>query len=139
MTEADGRKWLKHMIASNNLQFQPIESGGTGLGIPDVFVQSPAGHLWIELKIGFFVAQGVRVVFRPGQLTWLKTNVLLGGRVALMMFVPNDEDSDFSWWVFKRRDIKAFYTMEELTSAGVGYITSKVTSERVLDALFINL
>lgn len=139
MTEADGRKWLKRKLARFDVQFQSIESGGTGIGIPDAFLQSDHGHLWLELKIGYYVAQGIRVVFRPGQLPWIQTNARLGGSIGMLMFVPHEGDyDDFSWWLLKGADVKPFYFLEELTRKGVGFLTGQTPPELVYEALFNN-
>jgi hypothetical protein len=135
MTETDGRQWLRRKLGRFNLQLQAIESGGTGIGIPDLYLRHSEGAMWIELKIGHYVGTGIRVLFRPGQLPWLQTNVSLGGNVALLMFVPHEEGNDFSWWVLKNSDIRASYTLEELATLGKGYLSGKLDGLYVLKAL----
>jgi len=134
MTETEGRQWLKRKLYRFDIVLQPIESGGTGVGIPDLFMQANKS-LWIELKIGHYVAQGVRVVFRPGQLQWIQNHVRLGGEARMLMFTPHEEGKDFAWWVFKGQDVKPFYFMHELADKGVGYLTGNVDGAKVLEVL----
>lgn len=63
---------------------QRIESGGTGLGIPDAFVRTFHTDVWIEMKnLVFPVTYSVRVPFRPGQYAWLKDYERMGGHSVL--------------------------------------------------------
>lgn len=138
MTESEGRQWLKRKLLRFDLQFQAIESGGTGVGIPDVYIRHNRGSLWLELKIGHYVSHAVRVIFRPGQLAWIQKNTHLGGRTAMMMFVPHEEGNDFAWWVFRGAEIKPMYKLDDLGTVGRGFLTGNTDPALVLDALFDN-
>ena len=138
MTEADGRRWLKAKLARCAVKFQPIESGGTGFGIPDIYARTRQHECWIELKIGKYIGMGVRTKFRPGQLLWIRDYASFGARIKLLLFVPHLEGKDFTWWVFHNEYIKEAYTMQELTELGKGFLTGQVTSGVVFSTLFSN-
>jgi hypothetical protein len=56
--------------------YQRIETGGTGLGIPDVNIKvDGCEETWIELK----VVQGLRVELRPEQVVWHVRRARSGG------------------------------------------------------------
>jgi len=137
MTETDGRRWLRIKLSALDVMLQPIESGGTGIGIPDQFARTREGDYWIELKIGRYVTNGIKVEFRPGQLNWLRRYANLRGKARLLLFVPHEEGKDFAWWVFcGLRGIKEFYFMNELTTLGEGYLTGRVEGDKVFQTLF---
>ena len=65
---------------------QRIESGSTGLGIPDAFVRTFHTDIWMELKnLVYPVVHSVQVPFRPGQYAWLKEYARMGGHSVLAM------------------------------------------------------
>jgi hypothetical protein len=71
---------LRPLIRRNVLgcHWQAIESGGTGLGIPDLngkFRDGP--EIWIECKM----TRGWAVTLRPEQIGWLVTRARYGGHV----------------------------------------------------------
>jgi len=59
--------------------WQRIETGGTGLGIPDLNGCSDGTEVWIEAK----VATGWKPTVRPEQVAWLERRYRHGGRVFL--------------------------------------------------------
>ncbi len=139
MTETDGRRWLKSKFNPRDVKLQPVESGGTGIGILDIFARTSYHDYWIELKVARFTADGIHVPFRPGQLPWIKDYVRLGGRARLIVFIPHDSGNDFAWWVFKDADIKKDYILSELTTLADGALTSKVPANILFEALFDKL
>ena len=50
MTESEGYAWLRRKLKTEVVMLQRIESGSTGLGIPDIFYATNTKHGWIELK-----------------------------------------------------------------------------------------
>jgi hypothetical protein len=59
---------------------QPIESGETGLGIPDLYMAKNHVALWMELKaVHVNWPTIMRLPFRPGQYAWLHGNAKHGG------------------------------------------------------------
>lgn len=59
------------------VHWQRIETGGTGLGIPDLNYCCDGVEGWIELKS---VASGWQVGLRPEQVAWLARRERAGGR-----------------------------------------------------------
>lgn len=57
-----------------------IETGGTGLGIPDVNVCDNGAEYWVELK----VVKGRRVQLSPPQVGWITKRCVSGGRVYIV-------------------------------------------------------
>ena len=60
---------------------QPIESEGTGLGIPDIYISVDGVSAWIECKADL---EGVwpcerKIDFRPLQYSWNRRNASGGG------------------------------------------------------------
>lgn len=133
MTETDGRRWLKSrlMMSRHSYTLQPIESGGTGIGIPDIVARTLTHDVWVELKLGKFINNLLTVTFRPGQLPWIRKHVSLNGKVTLLVFAENFDNNDFSWWAFKDHEIKECYTFDECSR--VGYLTGRVRPDTVYD------
>jgi hypothetical protein len=68
---------------------QPIETGLTGLGVPDLFVRTHKVGAWCELKnIKERPTFPFKVPFRPGQYMWLKRHAVLGGTSILGIGTP---------------------------------------------------
>lgn len=114
--ESDFRRTLGKKLEARGFFFQPIESGDTADGIPDVYFVIegwPAG--WIELKrvdiINVQPDSIIDVPYRPGQFSWLKRNWNKGGLSVLGIRV-NDE-----YAFFVNRDIKREYTYKEILMA----------------------
>lgn len=89
-SEADVRGALTRALRANNAQAQPIESGSTGLGIPDLFVRTVEVSAWIELKFERY-EPGIpyTVPYRPGQFGWLTQHYKLGGTAILGIWTPS--------------------------------------------------
>lgn len=60
--------------------FQRVETGGTGLGIPDVNLCYDGSEIWVELKI----ISGKRVPLRPEQIAWHYKRFAAGGRTFIL-------------------------------------------------------
>jgi hypothetical protein len=60
--------------------YQRIETGGVGLGVPDVNVCLDGVETWLELK----VVKGKRVELDSAQSTWHWRRVRAGGRVWIL-------------------------------------------------------
>ena len=89
-SEADVRGHLVKALRANNVQAQPIESGTTGLGIPDMFVRTTCKDLWVELKFERYEPRlPYTVPFRPGQYGWLRRHYELGGLSVLGVWMPS--------------------------------------------------
>jgi len=84
--ESDVRKALVHGARSMGLQAQAIESGTTGLGIPDIYVRTRRSSAWIELKrVRSRIKCPMHVPFKPGQYEWLSQHWQLGGTSVLVV------------------------------------------------------
>ena len=85
MTETKVRHALVEKLRSANCVAQPIESGVTGVGIPDLFVRTCKVDCWCEVKIAKPNKDWtwVRINWRPGQLRWIGEYVAHGGKVLL--------------------------------------------------------
>lgn len=82
---------------------QKIESGGTGLGIPDLFFRTLKQDGWIELKRIKWPSTNsteIKIPFEPGQFSWIKTYRELGGKVFLMCLVNSKTENDKSVFIF---------------------------------------
>lgn len=71
-----GLRALFHTRLKNNSHFQSIETGGTGLGIPDTNYCISGVEGWIEYKATSAWSVGVR----PEQNSWHRTRTARGGR-----------------------------------------------------------
>ena len=57
----------------------PVETGGTALGVPDLFLRTLSGDMWIELKVP-------PDKLRPMQRRWRVKYCRLGGVYALIEY-----------------------------------------------------
>lgn len=82
-----------------------IESGGTGLGIPDLNYCFNGREGWIELK---GIVGGFKVGMRPGQVAWIERRIRHGGKV--LIFVRKADEA----WLFDGNKVR------DLVTAGIG-------------------
>lgn len=88
----------------NKILAQPIESGSTGLGIPDMFLRTGKHSVWAEFKNAKYAIQlPYTVPFRPGQYRWLKDYYSLGGLSLLVIGTPE------GIYIFRNESIKKQY------------------------------
>ena len=91
MTESSIRQWLIKLLKPYPIKLQPIESGSTGLGIPDLYFRATKQSGWIEFKIGKVNKNGeIKLRWEPGQLNWIKEHAELNGRTFLFVGVEPD-------------------------------------------------
>lgn len=88
-------KWA----AAHKVFFQRIESSGTGLGIPDIYICFDGKGMWIECKQ--IVGASSRIHFEKGQRAWHKKLKAAGG-AAFVVFYLNFERL---WGITKEEDI----------------------------------
>jgi hypothetical protein len=67
--------------------WQRIETGGTGLGIPDLNYCCDGSEGWIECKR----SDGWVVDFSPQQIAWIERRLRAGGRVFVFVRRAGDE------------------------------------------------
>lgn len=89
MTESQGYRSVRNKLRTYPVFFQRIESGVTGIGIPDVFFRTRSTEGWIELKSisTLKVRKKVKMPFRVGQLSWIERYRKLGGQILVFCFV----------------------------------------------------
>lgn len=108
-SEADVRGVLTRALRANGALAQPIESGTTGLGIPDLFVRTTRVSAWVELKYARYEPSSTyEVTFREGQYGWLKRYYELGGTSVLGIWTPA------GLHCFKNESIKQYYSLKNL-------------------------
>ena len=82
--ESNFRAALVVAIKASRCIAQPVETGTTGLGVPDLFVRTTKTSAWIELKnYRYPIKYPFVVSFRPGQAMWLERHYQLGGLSVL--------------------------------------------------------
>lgn len=69
-------KKLKKHLEKSSILLQRIESGRTGLGIPDIYYTKSGSSGWIELKelpyeFKTSIPYYINIPFRKGQLAWI--------------------------------------------------------------------
>jgi hypothetical protein len=75
-----------------DVHFQAIETGGTGLGIPDLNGCVDGVETWTELKF----TTSWRVKVRPQQVAWLERRERAGGR-CFILTRQGGRDRDTLW------------------------------------------
>jgi len=63
-----------------DIDYQRIETGGTGLGIPDVNICDAGRECWVETKI----VDGNRVKLSPEQVAWHWRRTRVGGKTWIL-------------------------------------------------------
>lgn len=126
MTETNMYKKLKKHLSGKPgpILLQRIESGGTGLGIPDIYFVTFCKKGWIELKEIPYIPKGnknIKIPFRPGQLAWIKNHLKYNEDVFLLCTVKGIKNS---WYLFKGSHITKEYTKETFfrLNSGSGHI-----------------
>ncbi len=75
---------IRKALSEEGALVQAVESGGTAVGIPDLFIRTTRISAWMELKnLIFPVRYRLEVPFRPGQYAWMKRHTDMGGISAL--------------------------------------------------------
>lgn len=106
-SEAMLRGNLAKSLRLAGAQAQPIESGSTGLGIPDIFIRTNKHGVWAELKnLKYPLHYPFTVPFRPGQYSWLMQHTKRGG--FSLLIIGTLEGVFF----FKDSNIKEVYDVE---------------------------
>lgn len=109
------------------IKIQPIESGGTGLGIPDMFIRTERNDLWAEAKriiLKSKIISKISIPYQPGQYSWLKSYYKLGGHAFLFCLVIDTFGLNNIYksihsnkvHIFKDKNIKETYSYKEFTT-----------------------
>lgn len=119
MLENAVKKKIKNKLEKHdNILVQPIESGGTGLGIPDLFIRTKNHDIWMELKrVDWPNGRGktISIPWRPGQLNWIKHYISLGGLAYLCVYVNKGKHKNTVYF-FKNYQILKTYSQEAFES-----------------------
>lgn len=103
-SESELRRALVKGLRAHRALATPIESGLTGLGIPDLYIRTSKVSAWAELKnIKSRVTYPFTVPFRQAQHSWLTQHYKLGGTSLLIMAILDDI------YVFKNSNILTVY------------------------------
>lgn len=87
--ESNLRGTMTRVLRAMGYIAQPIESGETGLGIPDLYVRTSKASAWVELKnFRYPLVYPVQIPFRPRQKEWLADHSALGGLSVLVIGEP---------------------------------------------------
>lgn len=122
---------LKLIFKKTNSLFQRIESGTTGLGIPDAFFRTKESEGWIELKEITWPYKEhtiIKIPFRPGQYPWLIKYSQLNGNSFLICSIRGREQNIY---MFKRAFIYQEYTQKEFLH--YAYYIGKIRNLSVID------
>ncbi len=128
MLEKDMRRLLKHKFSVEipHAVFQPIESGGTGIGIPDFFFRTLYKEGWIELKEVELTSHGIIVIhYRPGQLRWMRDYTRANGNMILLATYKKSIYTigwESIWIAIKGRNILDKYTTEAWDEAATFFM-----------------
>jgi len=112
MKEVDMYAKLRLIFVRNKSIFQKIESGMTGLGIPDIFFRTKYTDGWIELKEIIWPKKYdtiIKIPFKPGQFSWIKQYSLLCGNMFLICSIRGETNI----YIFRRTYIFKEYTQKE--------------------------
>ncbi len=115
MTETQGRQWLMKLLKNEPIKLQPIESHGTGSGIPDIWFRTNTSEGWIELKEVHYPKRKettIKIPWRAAQLNWLKSYMQLGGHGILLVFFIDTFNTHCAY-VFEGSNILKEYTQEQ--------------------------
>ena len=109
MIESDLRKKFAKSMDKLGVFFQAIESGSTGVGIPDAFIQLKKKCAWVEFKTvpAKNSSNFVRPEWQEGQIPWALEYKLHGGTWFLVVAVGDK--------VFYSKESKDSYRKDELT------------------------
>ena len=108
-SESRFRNQLVNTMRQEGFKVQAVETGGTGLGVPDVFFARSGLSGWMELKNmqDDILPDTITIDFRPGQIRWLTEFKDEGVNVYL---VVSCIDGVF---FFRNSEIKQEYTLKE--------------------------
>ena len=112
---------MKFFLEMPQAVFQPIESGRTGRGIPDIFFKTAYEEGWIELKEIVFTNIQIEIPFQAGQLLWIRRYTRVKGNIILLMTYKKSLYTlglEREWAAIKSLDIMYKYqTINEFEAA----------------------
>ena len=102
--------------------FQAIETGGTGLGIPDDFYMLEGQSGWLEYK----QTSGMAVGLRPEQVAWISRFDRMGGRVLIAvrrttLAGPRKGPASDALWLYGGQSVRALHDIGLKHQDRLGY------------------
>lgn len=120
-------KWLKTYNGPIKINLHRIESGGTELGIPDIYFESYNKTGWIESKRTIWPIREttpIKIKFQPGQLNFINNhNILTGLEFSEAFLIVVDNYKRF--WMVRALNIREEYRQKEFIR--VAYKLEKVS------------
>ena len=104
------KKKLKIAIKLKKLKLIRLETGGTEIGVPDLYFWTPNSRGWIELKQVEIksVRREISVPFRSGQLPFIRDASLFRDNVILLIEVRVEKST--LWFFVLNENIKEEYS-----------------------------
>lgn len=97
------------LLKDYNIELTRIESGGTRVGIPDIYYSTENTNGWIELKqIHTMQTEKAKIPWRAGQRAWIKRHIELNDNIwiaitdkydRLLWLIPRFWYEYVSWYV----------------------------------------
>ena len=124
---------------SNRILGQRVETGVTGLGVPDIFFRSRRCDGWIESKAFAWPTLKetyIKIPYRPGQLGWISLYREKGGKVFLVCLIDNGRLSG-EVFCFEGYSIQEVYSQKQMIDLNCGRfdIGRLVSDDRFLEML----
>jgi len=109
-------------LDDGKMKIQLIESGGTGLGIPDIFIRTLNNDVWIEAKRIVWPKRDnteITIPFQPGQFGWIREYIKLDGKCFLAVIVNGGSYNKkifmfYKYDIHKTYNLGSFYTLADL-------------------------
>lgn len=96
MTENELKLRMMRILRHQDIEIQPIETGGTGVGVSDWYYRTPRMSGWIEFKIGHERKDGsIKLKWEAGQLNWIRRFARMGDKMLLCVGVMVGEAEAF--------------------------------------------
>ena len=118
-----------------SILIQRIETGSTGIGVPDFYFKTIYNEGWIELKEikGNTSREAIiKIPYQPGQYNWLKNYNALNGNAILICSI------DKVWYCFKGDYIQQSYIWKDFHTLCQQFRTaSGINFPRLLQNSFI--
>lgn len=114
--ESDIYDRINFRFDDRELSMQRIESGGTGLGIPDVFYSTKNRSGWIEMKRIKYVprksTEFIDIPFRAGQYPWIRKYLPMDSPVHLFVVVCYGP-YEGNVFVFEKENVRPTYSKKD--------------------------
>lgn len=119
--EAEFSKSIVAFWRSRGYFVQLIETGTVNRGVPDIYVASKKGALWVELKrIHHNAYNNMVIPWRPGQQGWMLEHYITVGKACITIACCDDVilviemNKRFKKNIVQLSDCKTAYALKEL-------------------------